>query len=127
VLRNFWDLVALTCGASHGGTEQGEDPLHSVRLAAVKRYVDRRLADPSLTPAAAAAFGIAARQLHRLIEAKDCSFARCLSRQRLLRVAARSPQLRALWRRLHHEVDRYSAFSFRSESGSQLEHLEFAI
>jgi hypothetical protein len=41
------------------------DSLHSARLAAVKRYIDSHLADPSLTPAnAAAALGISARQPH---------------------------------------------------------------
>jgi AraC-like DNA-binding protein len=86
VLRNLCGLVGLTCGASDEGTEQGQDSLHSARLAAVKRYVDLHLADPSLTPArAAAALGISARQLHRLFEPNNISFARYVSRQRLLR------------------------------------------
>jgi AraC-like DNA-binding protein len=86
VLRNLCGLVGLTCGASDEGTEQGQDSVHSARLAAVKRYVDLHLADPSLTPAsAAAALGISARQLHRLFEPNNISFARYVSRQRLLR------------------------------------------
>jgi AraC-like DNA-binding protein len=86
VLRNLCGLVALTCSASDDGTERGRDSLHSARLAGVKRYVDLHLADPSLTPASAAAsLGISARQLHRLFEANDISFARYVSRQRLLR------------------------------------------
>jgi AraC-like DNA-binding protein len=86
VLRNLCGLVALTCSASHEGTEQTRDSLHSSRLAAVKRYVDLHLADPSLTPAsAAAALGVSVRQLHRLFEPDNISFARYVSRQRLLR------------------------------------------
>jgi AraC-like DNA-binding protein len=86
VLRNLCGLVALTCGASNEGTEQGRDSLNSAGLAAVKRYVDQHLADPSLTPAsAAAALGISLRQLHRLFEPTDISFARYVLRQRLLR------------------------------------------
>jgi AraC-like DNA-binding protein len=86
VLRNLCSLVALTCSASHEGTEQTRDSLHSSRRAAVKRYVDVHLADPSLTPAsAAAALGISVRQLHRLFEPDNITFARYVSRQRLLR------------------------------------------
>jgi hypothetical protein len=86
VLRNLCGLVALTCGASDEGTDRGRDSLHSARLAAVKRYVDLHLADPTLTPAsAAAALGISARQLHRLFEPNSVSFARHVLRQRLLR------------------------------------------
>ena len=85
VLRNLCGLVALTCSASNEGTNRGHS-LQSARLAAVKRYVDLHLADPTLTPAsAAAALGISARQLHRLFESNNISFARYVSRQRLLR------------------------------------------
>jgi AraC-like DNA-binding protein len=86
VLRNLCSLVALTCSTSHEGAEQARDSLHSSRLTAVKRYVDLHLADPNLTPAsAAAALGISVRQLHRLFEPDKISFARHVSRQRLLR------------------------------------------
>ena len=86
VLRNLCGLVALTCSASDEGTERGRDSLHSARFATVKRYIDLHLADPSLAPAsAAAALGISARQLHRLFEPNNITFARYVSRQRLLR------------------------------------------
>ena len=86
VLRNLCGLVALACGASDASTDRGRDSLHSARLAAVKRYVDQHLADPTLAPAsAAAALGISARQLHRLFEPNNISFARYVSRERLLR------------------------------------------
>ena len=86
VLRNLCGLVALACGASDEGAEQGRDSLRSAQLAAVKRHVDLHLADPGLTPAsAAAALGISARQLHRLFEPSGSTFARYVLRQRLLR------------------------------------------
>ena len=85
VLRNLCGLVALACGASDQGTEQGRNSLRSAQLAAVKRYVDLHLADPGLTPAStAAALGISVRQLHRLFEPSGNSFARYVLRQRLL-------------------------------------------
>jgi AraC-like DNA-binding protein len=86
VLRNLCDLVALACGASDEGIEQGRDSLRSAQLAAVKRHVNLHLGDPDLTPAsAAAALGISARQLHRLFEPSGSTFARYVLRQRLLR------------------------------------------
>ena len=85
VLRNLCGLVALACGASDDGTDQGRDSLRSAQLAAVKRYIDLHLADPGLTPAiVAAALGISARQLHRLFEPSGSTFARYVLRQRLL-------------------------------------------
>jgi AraC-like DNA-binding protein len=86
VLRNLCSLVALTCSASNDGTNRARDSLQSARLAAVKHYIDQHLADSTLTPASAAvALGISARQLHRLFEPNKISFARYVSRQRLLR------------------------------------------
>ena len=86
VLRNLCGLVALACGTSEEGTEQGRDSLRSAQLAAVKRHIDLHLADSGLTPAsAAAALGVSVRQLHRLFEPSGSSFARYVLRQRLLR------------------------------------------
>ena len=86
VLRNLCGLVALACGASDEGTEQGRDSPRSAQLAAIKRYVDLHLADPGLTPASAAvALGISVRQLHRLFEPNGTTFAQYILRQRLLR------------------------------------------
>jgi AraC-like DNA-binding protein len=85
VLRNLCGLVALICNTSNDGTNRS-DSRHSARLEAAKRYVDLHLADPNLTPASAAtALGISARQLHRLFESNNVSFARYVSHQRLLR------------------------------------------
>jgi AraC-like DNA-binding protein len=86
VLRNLSGLVALACGASDEGAEQGWQSTRSAQLAAVKRHVDLNLADPDLAPATAAAtLGISPRQLHRLFEPTGSSFARYVSRQRLLK------------------------------------------
>ncbi|MGZ5784261.1 MAG: helix-turn-helix domain-containing protein, partial [Croceibacterium sp.] len=85
VLRNLCGLVALACGTSEEGTEQGRDSLRSAQLAAAKRHIDLHLADSGLTPAsAAAALSISVRQLHRLFEPSGSSFARYVLRQRLL-------------------------------------------
>jgi AraC-like DNA-binding protein len=86
VLRNLCGLVALACSTRDENADQGRDSVHAARLAAVKRYVDLHLAEPTLTPAStAAALGISARQLHRLFETNNISFARYVSRERLLR------------------------------------------
>ena len=86
VLRNLSGLVAMACGASDEGVEHGRDSLRASQLAAVKRHVDLNLADPDLTPASAAgALGISPRRLHRLFEPTGSSFARYVSRQRLLK------------------------------------------
>jgi AraC-like DNA-binding protein len=86
VLRNLSGLVALACGASDEGEERGRDSLRAGQLAALKRHIELNLASPDLTPASAAtALGISARQLHRLFEPTGGSFARYVSRQRLLK------------------------------------------
>jgi AraC-like DNA-binding protein len=86
VLRNLCGLVALACGASDEGTEQGRDSLRSAQFAAIKRYIDLHLTESDLTPAtASAAVDMSVRQLHRLFEPSGSSFARYVLRQRLLR------------------------------------------
>ncbi|MGO8920140.1 MAG: helix-turn-helix domain-containing protein [Stellaceae bacterium] len=86
VLRNLSGLVALACGTSDEGAEQGRRSVRSAQLAAVKRHIDLCLADPGLTPAnVAAALGVSPRQLHRLFEPSGNSFARYVLRQRLLK------------------------------------------
>jgi AraC-like DNA-binding protein len=86
VLRNLCGLVALACGASDEGAEQGRDSLRSAQFMAIKRHIDLHLTDSGLTPAtASAAVDISVRQLHRLFEPSGMSFARYVLRQRLLR------------------------------------------
>ena len=86
VLRNLCGLVTLACGASDEDARCERDSPRSAQLAAVKHHVDLHLADPGLTPvSAAAALGISARQLHRLFQQTDSTFARYVLRQRLLR------------------------------------------
>jgi AraC-like DNA-binding protein len=86
VLRNLSGLVALACRASAEDGEQGRDTARAAQLSAVKRHIDVNLADPALTPASAAtALGLSVRQLHRLFERTESSFARYVLRERLLR------------------------------------------
>ncbi len=62
VLRNLSGLVALACGASAEGQGEGRDSLRAAQLAAVKRQIERRLADPGLSPASVAnAVGVSVR------------------------------------------------------------------
>jgi transcriptional regulator GlxA family with amidase domain len=86
VLRNLSGLVALACGASDEGQDQGRDSLRAAQLAGIKKHVEQHLADPGLTPAsAAAALGISVRHLHLLFEPTGSSFTRYVLRQRLIR------------------------------------------
>ena len=45
VLRNLCGLVALACGASDEGAEQGLDSLRSAQFMAIKRHIDLHLTD----------------------------------------------------------------------------------
>jgi AraC-like DNA-binding protein len=60
------------------------DAVRAGRLTDAKRYIDRHLADPDLSPAkVAAALGISVRALHLLFEPTGGSFARTVLRRRL--------------------------------------------
>jgi AraC-like DNA-binding protein len=86
VLRNLTGLVALACGASDEGQDQGRESLRAAKLARIKRHIAECLAEPDLTPAsAAAALGISVRQLHLLFEPTGVTFTRYVLRQRLLK------------------------------------------
>jgi AraC-like DNA-binding protein len=86
VLRNLSGLVALACGASNDGQEEGRGSLRAAQLAAIKRHIEPHLAEPDLTPAStAAALGISVRQLHLLFEPTGSSFTRYVLGQRLLK------------------------------------------
>jgi AraC-like DNA-binding protein len=94
VLQNLSGLVALACGASEEGRFTGQESLRAARLEAAKRYIDRHLAEPNLTPAStAAALGISLRQLHLLFEPTGASFAQQVGHRRLMqcRAALASP------------------------------------
>ena len=86
MLRNLSGLVALACGASDEGQGEGRDSLRAAQLAAVKRQIERRLADPGLNPSGVAGtVGVSVRQLHLLFEPTGATFARYVLRQRLLK------------------------------------------
>jgi AraC-like DNA-binding protein len=89
VLQTLSGLVALACGASEEGRFGGREALRAARLEAAKRHIERRLAEPDLTPgSAAAALGISLRQLHLLFEPTGTSFAQYVARRRLERCRA---------------------------------------
>lgn len=77
----FCRLLALTCGAAAG--DHGE-AIRDARLHEAKRYCERHLADPDLSPSQVAeALGISVRSLHLLFEPTGTSFARYVTRRRL--------------------------------------------
>jgi AraC-like DNA-binding protein len=85
VMDNFCRLLAIAAGAIEGGREA----LRAAALGRAKRYVDRHLADPDLTPAGVArAVGLSERQLQRLFERTGESLARYVLRRRLEEVRA---------------------------------------
>jgi AraC-like DNA-binding protein len=81
IADNFCRLLAVACAAAAGDQREAT---HLARLEEAKRYINRRLADPALTPGkAAAALKISVRQLHRLFEPSGTSFAQYVLRRRL--------------------------------------------
>lgn len=88
---NFCRLIAIACGAAAG---EHQTAIQAAKLTEAKRYSDRHLADPELSPGqVAAALGISVRALHLLFEPSGTSFARHVMRRRLeeCRVALASP------------------------------------
>jgi AraC-like DNA-binding protein len=74
-------LIGIACGAAAAAQP---DAVRAARLAEARRYIDRHLADPGLSPAsAAAALRISIRTLHLLFEPTGTSFARHVVRRRL--------------------------------------------
>jgi AraC family transcriptional regulator, positive regulator of tynA and feaB len=85
------DLVNLTA-LSLGATEEVRMGRQSVRrglYAAIMKFVETNLADPSLSAASVAAhFGISTRYVHRVFEESGKSFGQVVLERRLLRCAA---------------------------------------
>jgi AraC-like DNA-binding protein len=74
-------LIGIACGMA---ADAQPDAVRAGRLTDAKRYIDRHLADPDLSPAkVAAALGISVRALHLLFEPTGGSFARTVLRRRL--------------------------------------------
>lgn len=74
-------LIGIACGAA---AQDQPEALRQGRLTAVRRYVDRHLADPNLSPSdTAAALGISLRTLHALFEPSGTSFSRYVQHCRL--------------------------------------------
>ena len=88
------------CGAGlrglRRGTGRGPDSLRAAQLAAVKRHIERRLADPGLNPASVAdTVGVSVRQLHLLFEPTGATFARYVLASGCSSAGTRSPALPA--------------------------------
>jgi AraC-like DNA-binding protein len=74
-------LIGIACGAAAAAQP---DAVRAGRVVEAKRYINRHLADPDLSPAGtAAALGISVRALHLLFEPTGISFARHVTRRRL--------------------------------------------
>lgn len=89
ILRNIFSLAALATGPSEEGRDAGRSAWRAQQLEAAKRHIERRLADPDLSPAsAAAALRLSPRALHALFEPTGDSFARYVLQRRLARCHA---------------------------------------
>jgi AraC-like DNA-binding protein len=91
VAENLARLVAVICGASKG---EHREAVQAALVERAKAHISRRLADPDLGPAtAAAALGVSERTLHLAFQPSGVTFADQVMRQRLaeLRAALVSP------------------------------------
>jgi AraC-like DNA-binding protein len=81
ITENFCRLLAVACGAAAG---EHQEAIRLARLEEAKRYIDRHLADPGLTPEkAAGALKMSVRQLHLMFEPSGTSFAQHVLKRRL--------------------------------------------
>ena len=87
VVDHVHDLVALAIGTSRDGAELATTRgLAAARLAAVKEYIRRNVANPGLSAAMVAAQqGVTPRYIHMLFEAEGVTFSECVLDQRLTR------------------------------------------
>ena len=84
VLGHVLALASLAAGASEEGRDAGRGALRAQQLEAAKRQIERRLADPDLSPATvAAALRISPRTVHALFAPTGESFTRYVLRRRL--------------------------------------------
>jgi AraC-like DNA-binding protein len=92
------DLLALACNAPVSAASSDGASVREARRHAVQRYVERNLADPSLSPATVAArCGMSTRYLHGLFAESSETFMRWVLSRRLSRCrdALVDPTLRA--------------------------------
>jgi AraC family transcriptional activator of tynA and feaB len=81
VADTLCQLIGVALGAA---AEDHADAVHSGRAAQIRRHIDRHLADPSLSPAtAAAALRLSVRGLHAALERSGDSFAALVRQRRL--------------------------------------------
>ncbi|WP_437325844.1 helix-turn-helix domain-containing protein [Sorangium sp. So ce381] len=80
------ELLALACNAPEAGASSDGASVREARRHALKRYVERNLADPSLSPATVAArCGMSTRYLHGLFAESGETFMRWVLSRRLSR------------------------------------------
>lgn len=83
---NLVELLALVFGATAEAAQRAAPSLEEARRRAVRAYVERNLADPSLCPVEIArALAISTRYLHKLFAASDESLMQWVVRRRLER------------------------------------------
>jgi hypothetical protein len=83
VTETLGRLIGIACGAA---VAEHSDAVGAARLAQARRYIDRHLADPDLSPAsAAAALQISVGALHLPFEPTGASFARTAAVRRRAR------------------------------------------
>ncbi len=81
VADNLCRLIGIASGTA---SDEQRDAVREARLAQAKQYIERHLADPSLSPASvAAALGVSLRSLHIVFEQTGISVARHILRRRL--------------------------------------------
>jgi AraC-like DNA-binding protein len=81
VADNVCRLLAVASGAAAG---EHKESIRVARLDEEKRYIEARLADPTLTPETAAkALKVSVRQLHLVFEPSGTSFGQYVLRRRL--------------------------------------------
>ena len=90
VVDHLARLVALACtGATPPAVNGGREAVRAARLARARRYIERHLGEPGLTPALVAReVGVSERQLQLLFEREGETFTRYLTRRRLEEVRA---------------------------------------
>lgn len=85
VTDHLCDLLALSLGATSDSRDQAQERgLQAARLSAVKKHLERHLADAAVSPEAVAAeFRVSSRTLQRLFEREETTFSQFLLARRL--------------------------------------------
>ncbi|MEV6836954.1 helix-turn-helix domain-containing protein [Streptomyces sp. NPDC051133] len=86
VARNVVDLLRTLADERLGGADADTPSAARVSLLRIRAYIDRRLADPDLTPQTIArAHHVSVRYLHKLFQLEDMTVSRWIQQRRLER------------------------------------------